>query len=93
MASGLQAGRGFILQLNTMQVFKYESAKDLAKSIFCNSIWSPEFLTGDTQEYNPWLEVLFIENSKQEHVNDPARNVDRKGIGASSIYKKNQQSR
>ena len=41
-----QQGPGMnILRLNTMQVSKYESAKDLAKSIFCNSIWSPEFLT------------------------------------------------
>ena len=37
-----QQGPGMnILLLNTMHVSKYESAKDLAKSIFCNAYLHP----------------------------------------------------
>jgi len=65
-----QQGPGMnILLLNTMHVSKYESAKDLAKSIFCNAHLHPtqfgplNFRHEDFQGYYPWLEILFIENS------------------------------
>ena len=58
-----------ILLLNTMHVSKYESAKDLAKSIFCNAHLHPtqfgplNLRHEDFQVYYPWLEILFIKNS------------------------------
>ena len=64
-----QHGPGMnILLHNTMHVSKYESAKDLAKLIFfglhtCIQLNLVPWISEDSQEYYPWLEILFIENS------------------------------
>ena len=96
-----QQGPGMnILLLNIMQVSKYESAKDLAKSIFCNAYlhltqFGPlNFWHEDTQVYYPWLEILFIENAKQiKNMLMILLTTMTRWIRANSIYQKNQQSR
>ena len=60
-----------ILLLDTMHISNYESAKDLAKSLFCNAYLHPtqfgplNFWHEDTQEYYPWLKIL---KTKQEQL-------------------------
>ena len=40
-SSSQQQGPGMNILLNTMHISKYESAKDVAKSIFCNAYLHP----------------------------------------------------